>query len=72
MKKINFLSLNIGMSTTLAGLLTIIINQKLDIIFLQEVRLTSEQLRLLVGKLGFDASVNIDFDFPSRPGTALV
>ena len=60
------------MSATLAGLATIIINQKLDIIFLQEVRLTSEQLSLLVGKLGFNACVNIDLDNTSRPGTALV
>ena len=60
------------MSTSLAGLSTIIINQKLDIIFLQEVRLTSEQLCLLVGKLGFTACVNIDLEHPTRPGTALV
>ena len=71
-KKLNFLSLNIGMSSTLAGLVTIITNHKLDIIFLQEVRLTSEQLNLLLAKLGFEASVNIDLDNPSRPGTALV
>ena len=60
------------MSATLAGLTTIIITQKLDIIFLQEVRLTSEQLDLLVGRLGFQSSVNIDIDNPSRPGTAII
>ena len=70
--KLNFLSLNIGMSSTLAGLTTLITAQRLDVIFLQEVRLTSEQLCLLVGKLGFQATVNIDLDNPSRPGTALV
>ena len=48
------------MSATLAGLTTIITTQKLDIIFLQEVRLSNEQLDLLVGRLGFQTSVNID------------
>ena len=38
------------MSATLAGLTTIITAQGLDIIFLQEVRLSTEQLGLLVGK----------------------
>ena len=56
----------------MAGLTTLICTQKLEIIFLQEVRLTSEQLGLLVGKLGFEASANIDTENPSRPGTAIV
>ena len=60
------------MSATLAGLTTIITTQKLDIIFLQEVRLSNEQLDLLVGRLGFQTSVNIDIENPSRPGTAII
>ena len=68
----NFFSLNVGMSSTCAGLATLITAQHLDIIFLQEVRITSEQLCILVGNLGFQASVNIDPDQPSRPGTAIV
>ena len=70
--ELKFLSLNVGMSAALAGLTTIITAQGLDIIFLQEVRLTSEQLGLLVGKLGFQASVNIDVENPTKPGTAIV
>ena len=60
------------MSATVAGLTTIIIAQGLDIIFLQEVRLSTEQLGLLVGKLGFQAIVNIDVENPTKPGTAMV
>ena len=69
---IKFLSLNVGMSATLAGLSTLIVAQELDIIFLQEVRLTSEQINLFVNRLGFQASVNIDSEQPTKPGTAIV
>ena len=69
---VTFLSLNVGMSATLAGLPSLIIAQNLDIVFLQEVRLNCEQLNLFIGNLGFKAEVNIDADQPTRPGTALV
>ena len=71
LSSINFLSLNVGMSASLAGLLSLISAHGLDLIFLQEVRLTSEQINLLLGGLGFQAEVNIDPDNPSRPGTAI-
>jgi exonuclease III len=67
---INFFSLNVGMSNTLAGLSAIIKAENLDIIFLQEVRLTSEQLEHLLR--GFKAAVNVDPSQPSKPGTAIV
>ena len=70
--ELNFLSLNVGMSATLAGLTSLITVHRLDIIFLQEIRLSGEQLNFLVGSLGFQAEVNIDTDQPTRPGTALV
>ena len=70
--EVNFLSLNVGMSASLAGLTTIMGVQKLDIIFLQEVRLSSEQLNLLVGSLGFQAIANVDPEHHSRPGTAIL
>ena len=70
--ELNFLSLNVGMSATLAGLTSLITVHRLDIIFLQEVRLGGEQLNFFVGSLGFQAEVNIDTDQPTRPGTALV
>ena len=68
---INFLSLNIGMSTSLAGLTSLIPAYDLDIIFLQEVRLTREQINLFLDGLGFQAEVNVDHEHPSTPGTAI-
>ena len=70
--KINFLSLNVGMSSTLAGLSTLITTQNLDIVFLQEVKSSGEQIELLLGRLGFKAAVNIDQDCPTTLGTAIV
>ena len=68
---INILSLNIGMSSSLAGLTSLIPAHNLDIIFLQEIRLTSEQINNFLDRLGFQAEVNIDQDHPSSPGTAI-
>ena len=67
---INFFSLNVGMSNTLAGLLAIINAEFLDIIFLQEVRMSAEQIEHLLK--GFKAAVNVDPSQPSKPGTAMV
>jgi exonuclease III len=69
---INFFSLNVGMNASLAGLSTLIVANSLDIIFLQEVRLSSEQIELLLGGMGYQAAVNIDRENPSKPGTAIV
>ena len=71
MSSINFLSLNVGMSSSLAGLPSLISAHNLDVIFLQEVRLSSEQMNLMIGMLGFETVVNIDQEHPSRPGTAI-
>ena len=46
--KLDFFSLNVGMSSTLAGLPAIIKAEVLDIIFLQEVRLSSGQIEHLL------------------------
>ena len=58
-----------GTSSSLAGTSTLIEVEKIDIIFLQEVRLTSEQIEFNLK--GFKAVVNIDEDDPSRPGVAI-
>ena len=70
--KIRFLSLNIGMKGNLAGLTTMMIEYKLDIIFLQEVKLTDEELSSKVERLGYKCTVNINKDDISKPGTAIV
>ena len=70
--KIRLLSLNIGMKSNLAGLPDILMNQKIDIAFLQEVKVTDEELDCKVGRLGFKCKVNINIEDLSKPGTALV
>jgi hypothetical protein len=50
--RIRFLSLNIGLKNNLAGLATLITVHKLDIVLLQEVRISDEQLDDLIGIQG--------------------
>ena len=68
----NILTINIclGMSNTLGGLSALISSDSMDIIFLQEVKLTGPQIEYLLP--GYKAVANIDPDNPSRPGTAIV
>ena len=68
--KLNFYTLNVGMSSTLAGLPSIVKSENLDVLFLQEVCLSANQIRNLLR--GYDASVNYDENNLSTPGTALV
>ena len=68
--KIRFLSLNIGMKSNLAGLLTMIVDYKLDIIFLQEVKLTDDELGCKVARFGYKCKVNINIEELSKPGSA--
>ena len=70
--RIRILSLNIGLKSDLAGLGTLIKVHKLDLVLLQEVRISEEQLNQKVGHLGFTGKVNIDTENPMKPGTALV
>ena len=70
--KIRFLSLNVGLKNNLAGLQSLVKVHKLDIILLQEVRITDEQIDILIGKFGYQGKVNINLEEPSRPGTAIV
>ena len=70
--KLRFLSLNIGMKSNLAGLQNILINHQIDIAFLQEVKVTDEEMESKVGRLGYSCKVNINLEDISKPGTALV
>jgi hypothetical protein len=58
--RIRFLSLNIGMKSNLAGLTNILVNHNLDVVFLQEVKLTDEELESKIGRFGFKCKVNIN------------
>ena len=68
---INILSLNVGMSNTLAGITNLISSNRIDLILLQEVRLSAEQLDNILAPLDFASLVNVDLDSPSIPGTAI-
>ena len=70
--KIRFLSLNVGLKNNLAGLESLLRVHNLDIILLQEVRITDDQIDILVGKHGYKAKVNINPEESSLPGTAIV
>ena len=70
--RIRILSLNIGLKSDLAGLLTLISVHKLDLIMLQEVRITDKQINQQLCNHGFTGVVNIDAEDPAKPGTALV
>ena len=66
----NIFTLNVGMSNTLAGLPAFLAAENLDILFLQEIRMTSLEIEAQLR--GYSAYVNIDNDNPATPGTALV
>lgn len=65
-------SLNIGGSTTLAGLLSMLRLDKPHLVMLQEVKVNTEQLNVQVAKYGYQAVSNIDVNNPSALGTGVV
>ena len=69
--KIRILSLNIGMKSDLAGLLTLISVHRLDIIMLQEVRMTDEQINQQLVNHGFTGMVDIDEENPINTRNSL-
>ena len=70
--KIRILSLNVGMKSDLAGLVTLIQVHKLDIILLQEVRISEEQLNQQISNHGFTGKVSVDTEDQMKPGVAIV
>ena len=70
--KIKILSLNVGMKSDLAGLITLIQVHKLDIILLQEVRISDDQLNQQIRNHGFTGNVSFDSEDPMKPGVAMV
>ena len=67
-----FLFLNVGGSSSLAGLNMTISLMKFDVILLQEVKSTQSQVDSLVNRYGFSSLVNVDYDDLNKPGTALL
>ena len=64
--RIRILSLNIGLKSDLAGLLTLISVHKLDLVMLQEIIITGEQLNQQLSNLGFTGLVDIDAEDPHQ------
>ena len=69
---VNFLSLNVGSSSTLAGLNVTISLLKFDVILLQEVKSSQIQVDSLVNRAGFSSLVNVDCNDINKPGTAIL
>ena len=66
------ISLNIGNATALAGLLAVLSLENPQIMMLQEITLSSEQLSTQVAKFGYKAETNIDVTNPNALGTGFV
>ena len=66
------ITFNVGSSSTLGGLISILNIEKPHIVMLQEVTLTSEQLTLHVSKYGYSAETNIDINNQTALGTGFV
>ena len=66
------ITFNVGSSSTLGGLTSILNIEKPHIVMLQEVTLTSEQLTLHVSKFGYSAETNIDINNQTALGTGFV
>ena len=69
---IRFLSLNVGLKNNVVGLESLLRVHNLDIILLQEVRISDDLIDIIVGKHGYKGKVNINPEEPSVPGTAIV
>ena len=60
------------MSNLLSDVISFITSYDIDVIFLQEIRLTLEQLQVKFGNFGYLVDVNIDEEDFSKPGTAIL
>ena len=72
MVALKVITLNTGNSQLLGGLLSIVKLENPDIVLLQEITITSGQLKLLVAKLGYCAEANTDLLDITSLGTGLI
>ena len=72
MDNYRIISYNVQRSPTLSGLLLIIEQEKPDIVLLQELKMTSEQLQTYIQDKGFWGKSNIDVSDLDKPGTGIV
>ena len=71
-QNLRFLTYNVHGSYSLASLYLILEVFKPGIVFLQEVKISTEQLELFARKLGYTGKANIDETDHSKPGTGLL
>ena len=72
MANLKIITLNTGNSLVLGGLLSIIKIENPDIILLQEITVTSGQLKLFVAKYGYSAEANTDLLDITKLGTGII
>ena len=72
MVAIKLMTLNTGNTRLLGGLLAIIKIENPDIVFLQEITVTSGQLKLFVAKYGYSAEANTDLLDATSLGTGMI
>ena len=72
MVALKLMTLNTGNSRLLGGLLAIIRIENPDIVFLQELTLTSGQLKLFVAKFGYSAEANTNLLDITELGTGMI
>ena len=66
---INIFSLNVGMSSSLAGIISLVQSERLDLLFLQEIKLSGPEIEAQLP--GFCAVANINPECSSKPGSAI-
>ena len=72
MAPLKIITLNVANSLVLGGLLSIIRVENPDIVLLQELTLTSGQLKLYVAKFGYSAEANTDLMDITKLGTGII
>ena len=72
MVALKLMTLNTGNSLLLGGLISIIRMENPDIVLLQEITVTSGQLKLMVAKFGYCAEANTDLLDITSLGTGLI
>ena len=72
MANLKIITLNTGNSLVLGGLLSILRIENPDIVLLQELTVTSGQLKLFVAKFGYSAEANTDLLDITKLGTGLI
>ena len=72
MANLKIITLNTGNSLVLGGLLSILRIENPDIVLLQELTVTSGQLKLFVAKFGYSAEANTDLLDITKLGTGII